>query len=113
MVFTLLATLFVFLVLVYFGVKSARPTYRINRENVINLLDDVLEGRAKTKDWLVFTAIPIRYDASLEAIRISCLDIEERHLLGDASRFLFDRHGLEKLQEIKRELQSVRQHTHL
>lgn len=82
----------------------ARAPYRIGTHQVIRLLDEVLDGKASHKDWLVFTGVPIRYDPELDAIRQRCLALEEAHLLGDASRHLFDPEGLAQLKAIRAEL---------
>ncbi|BFM10448.1 hypothetical protein R50072_06010 [Simiduia litorea] len=113
----MLLTFFVSLVL--FGLVIAasltclRPTYRINAGQLIVLFDQVLTGRASTQDWLVFTAMPIRYDPALEAIRLNCLALEQAHLLGDASRFLFDGEGLEAIRLMRQTLAEQHGSAHL
>jgi hypothetical protein len=86
------------------------PRYRLRRENVILLLEMVLDGRAREKDWNVFVGIPIRYDSELEDIRLRCIEIEQRELIGDVTagrrRHLFTRKGLEELRALLQELRA-------
>lgn len=99
-----------FISLVLFGVVIAafltylRPTYRVNASQLIVLFDQVLAGRASAQDWLVFTAMPIRYDPDLEALRLECVALEQAHFLGDASRFLFDSAGIEAIRLMRQAL---------
>jgi hypothetical protein len=46
--------------------------YRLEKENVVELLSLVLNGNATTNDWEVFLGLPIRHDAILENIRLRC-----------------------------------------
>lgn len=103
---TLAASLLVFALVLGVLLHLRRPLYRINNQNVARLLRAVAAGEARHQDWLVFTAMPIRYDPALEAIRLRCLAVEEAHLLGDQGRYLFDAQGREQLAEILRELEA-------
>lgn len=105
-VITLFASALLFSAVVWLLMYLRRPTYRIGASNILRLLDDVAAGRAKHKDWLVFSAMPLRYDPKLEAIRLRCLEIEEAHLLGDDSAYLFEAEGRRKLAEIADELRA-------
>src|SRR5690554_6504332 len=83
------------------------PTYRIDRNNVIELLQLVVDGRASENDWRVFVSIPLRHDLYLEQIRQQCMDIEERTYMGRRrSGALFSESGLAELREILAELQA-------
>ena len=85
--------------------KVRTPYYRLQRDNVIALLTLVVEGRATDNDWNVFTAVPLRHDPLLEAIRQRCLDIEEQEYTGDATPpYLFTAKGMAELAEILSEL---------
>ena len=87
-----------------------RPSYRIDPHQVILLFDEVLAARATTQDWLVFTAVPIRYDLNLEQVRLRSLALEQEHFLGDASRFLFDSTGLKAIAEMRAEVLELKKH---
>src|SRR5690606_41622699 len=77
------------------------PRYRIQRHNVIALLELVLQGRASENDWRVFAAIPLRHNPALEEVRERCMDIEEREYIGPGRNgFLFSQKGLGVLREI-------------
>lgn len=105
-VIPLLASLLLFGVVLWILLRLWQPSYRIDASNVLRLLDDVASGCARHQDWLVFTAIPIRYDPALDAIRLRCLAIEDAHLLGDEGPFLFDAEGRRLLAEIAAELRA-------
>ncbi|MDN3638569.1 hypothetical protein QWY82_07105 [Simiduia curdlanivorans] len=104
MLLTFFISLLLFGLVIVASLTYLRPTYRVNASQLIVLFDQVLAGRASTQDWLVFTAMPIRYDPDLEAIRLQCLVLEQAHFLGDASRFLFDSTGLEAIAHIRQGL---------
>ncbi|UTA47300.1 hypothetical protein L1F30_14150 [Simiduia sp. 21SJ11W-1] len=103
---TLLATLMLFGAVLWLLMRLKRPSYRIDAGNILRLLAEIEAGRARHKDWVVFTAMPLRYDPKLEAIRLRCIDIEEAHLLGDSSAHLFDTEGRRKLADIAAELRA-------
>lgn len=82
-----------------------RPTYRVERTQVLRLFDQLNAGQLSHREWLVFTAMPIRHDPWLDAFRQRCAKVEDAHLLGDHSRQLFDARGREKLALLRKELQ--------
>lgn len=107
MLATILLSVLVFAAVLsmFFWVRS--PTYRIDRGNVIELLQMVVDGRASENDWRVFVSIPLRHDPYLEEIRQQCIDIEERTYMGKRrSGALFSESGLEELRALLAELQS-------
>lgn len=92
-------------------VRVRTPRYRLDRDNVLTLLDMVLEGRATENDWNVFVGIPIRHDPELEALRLRCLEIERREFIGrgqgpSPGRHLFSREGLRRIEALRQELAS-------
>lgn len=83
------------------------PRYRIERSNVIALLELVLKGEATENDWRVFASVPLGHDPELDRVRNRCLDIEEREYLGARPPgFLFREQGLEELQELLDQLRA-------
>lgn len=86
---------------------KARPSYRVNRGQVLRLLDLVLSNQANLNDWLAFTSVPIYYDPRLEAIRRRCQVLEETELLGGSSAHLFTQRGLAQLRAIRAELNAL------
>jgi hypothetical protein len=101
MLITLTLTILIFFAVLVVLVWVRTPRYRIERANVIALLELVVAGRATENDWRVFAAVPLRHDLQLDEIRERCLDIEEREYVGHGhSRFLFSQQGLRELQEI-------------
>ncbi|MDQ2075060.1 hypothetical protein [Marinimicrobium sp. ABcell2] len=107
MLATILLSALVFALLLGVFVWVRTPRYRINRANVIALLELVLDARAAENDWRVFVSIPLRHDPYLEQIRQRCMDIEERTYVGKRrSGFLFSDQGLAELREILDEIRS-------
>lgn len=108
MLATLVLTVVIFVIVLVLLLWVRTPRYRIERSNVVALLQLVVEGRASENDWRVFVAVPLRHDLQLEAIRERCMDIEEREYIGPSrSGYLFSSRGLAELQEILLDLQQV------
>jgi hypothetical protein len=78
----LLAVFLVLFLPVVLLIILRRPIYRLTRENVIELFDLILSGKAKEQDWLVFVAVKINHDALLEKIRILCVELENTEFKG-------------------------------
>lgn len=107
MLATIVLSVLVFAVVVGLLLWVRTPTYRIDRSNVIELLQMVVDGRASENDWRVFVSIPLRHDLYLEQIRQQCMDIEERTYMGRRrSGALFSESGLEELRALLAELQA-------
>lgn len=84
------------------------PRYRLSRQNVIALLKLILEGRATEHDWRLFSALPLRHDPQLDAVRSRCLEIEDREYVGGRKGgYLFSDRGLAELRDILHELESA------
>lgn len=108
MIATLLLSIIGFAVVlaVLFWVRT--PRYRIERANVIALLELVLAGRATENDWRVFASVPLRHDPALDDIRDRCLEVEEREYRGgEPPKHLFSKQGLEELQTLLEELRAL------
>ncbi|GIX30885.1 MAG: hypothetical protein KatS3mg124_1357 [Porticoccaceae bacterium] len=105
---TFLATLlFTFAVLfgaLLFFWRRGAPVYRVERVNVVRLLELVLAGRAREQDWQVFLGWPIRHDPALAEVQRRCAEIAEREWIG--GRYLFSERGLEELGRLLAELKS-------
>jgi len=100
-IFTLLATLLLVAALTF----GRTPSYRPTRSSVINLLERVVSGHAKTTEWDLFLGLPIQSDPLLEEARIHCLSIHEG-LDGELkaseglANYLYDRQGRERIAEV-------------
>ncbi|NIB41897.1 hypothetical protein HBA55_19990 [Pseudomaricurvus alkylphenolicus] len=82
------------------------PHYRLDEAQVARLLEWMLLGQATENDWRVFCDIPIRHDDFLESIRIRCVELDEKHFIGDShGGRLLSAEGLEQLTEL---LQQIR-----
>jgi len=99
----LLTFVFVLVVLLVF-IRVGTPIYRVERVNIIALLQLVVDGKATDADWDVFAGVPIRHDSELEAVQKRCLEIAERHYIGGRRR-LFSPEGLDELRVILEQLQ--------
>lgn len=108
MIATLLLAIVVFALVLGLLFWARRPSYRIQRSNVIALLELVLSGQASENDWRVFSCVPLSHDPELARVRQQCLEIEEREYLGARPPgFLFREQGLEELQEILKQLRTA------
>ena len=85
--------------------KLGSPFYRVEKSNVIALLELVVSGEATVADWEVFAAYPIRHDPELAEIQARCLEIAELEYLGSRDA-LFTRSGLAQLAKLLEELRA-------
>lgn len=90
--FTLILVVIVLAVFMRFGV----PAYRVERSNVIKLLEMVQAREATDSDWEVFISVPIRHDDELEQVRQQCEVIAERELM-PGGHCQFSEQGLREL----------------
>lgn len=97
-----LTFLLIFSTLLYFLIKGP-PVYRVERVNVIRLLELVVAGQAEVSDWDVFIGYPIRHDLGLADIQRRCIAIGEREYLGGKGK-LFTKQGVAELEAILDEL---------
>lgn len=105
---TLALTIFIFAGVLLTLMWARTPRYRLTRAGVISLLRLVLEGKATENDWRLFSALPLRHNPSLAAVRERCLMIEEREYIGpNRSGFLFTSRGLAELNTILLELEAA------
>ena len=105
MLATIVLSVLVFAVVLGIFSWVRAPIYRIDRSNVIELLQMAVDGRASENDWRVFVSIPLRHDPYLEQIRQECMDIEERTYMGKRrSGALFSESGIEELRALLAEL---------
>jgi len=100
-----LTFLLVFAALLFFLLRGP-PIYRLERDNVIQLLELVVSGQASVNDWEVFVSYPIRHDLRLADIQERCMAVAESHYLGRGGR-LFTAEGIEQLDKILAELKQV------
>ncbi len=103
---TLLLTLCVVVVAMWVFVKVGTPVYRIDRENVIALLELVLSGQATENDWHVFVGVPLRHNSELRDLQKRCAQLAETEFIGLPDGKLFTNRGLAKLEVLLRELKN-------
>ena len=53
------------------------PAYYLEKKNVIKLLEIIIDGTSTSNDLDVFLCVPVRYDHSVEGIRLHCKKINE------------------------------------
>lgn len=107
MLVTLILTIVIFLLVLGTLMWVRTPRYRIERHNVITLLEMVLTGQATENDWQVFAAVPLRHDAALNTIRERCMEIEEHEYMVNNPPFLFSQKGLSELRNVLLELKNL------
>jgi hypothetical protein len=102
-----LTFLFVLFAIIFF-IKIAPPVYRLEKTNIVALLNLVIEGKATDNDWEVFLGMPIRHNDELEAIRMRCSEISEREYIGGSSsiksKHLLTEKGIEEVKNLLAEL---------
>lgn len=105
---TLFLTFLVVLFAIIFFIKIAPPVYRLEKSNIVALLNLVVEGKATDNDWEVFLGVPIRHNDDLEVIRIRCSEISEREYIGGSgsikSKHLLTEKGIEEVKNLLEEL---------
>jgi hypothetical protein len=105
---TLVLTIIIFggTLFLFYWARSQR--YRLNRRDVIRLLEMVLSGQATDNDWRLFSALPLHHNPELDAVRDRCLEIEEREYVGKRkSGLLFSEQGLSEIREVLEELRAA------
>ncbi len=101
---TLLLTFVVVLTAMWVFLRIGSPVYRLNRDNVIALLELVLAGDATENDWYIFMGIPLRHNDVLQAVQQRCSDLGETEYIGDSSATLFTEKGMQALKLILEDL---------
>ena len=83
-------------------IRIGAPVYRVERENIVALLELVINEKATEQDWDVFMAIPIRHNDELSQVQRRCHDIAQAHYVG-GTRVFSDR-GRQLLAQLLSEL---------
>ena len=103
-VLTLLLTFILVSLAMWVFLRLGAPVYRLDKNNVITLLELVLAGNATENDWHVFMGIPLRHCELLQAIQQRCSDLGETEYVGESSATLFTDKGTQALKLILEEL---------
>ncbi|TPE50887.1 hypothetical protein FJM67_10020 [Maribrevibacterium harenarium] len=75
-----LALLFCLLVglLLFFALKKRRlPYYQVSQQDCVRILEQALSGELSEYDWQVFIGFTVTYDEDIEALRLTCAQIDE------------------------------------
>jgi hypothetical protein len=75
-----LALLFCLLVglLLFFALKKRRlPYYQVSQQDCVRILEQALSGGLSEYDWQVFVGFSVTYDEDIEALRLTCAQIDE------------------------------------
>jgi len=107
-ILTLLLTFFFVLLAMVFFWRFGVPVYRVEKQNIISLLELILSGQATEADWEVFSAYPIRHNDELGRVQQHCITIAEREYLGGQG-MLFTQQGLEELSDVLQALKADNQ----
>ena len=88
------------------------PTYRPERDQVVQLLQGLLEGTISASQWDLFIGMPIQHDELLEAVRVKCVTLHEGLDGSDPARegidgYIYDRAGRERIAKILDDLHSI------
>lgn len=102
---TVLLTFCLVLLAVFLFWKLGSPVYRVEKVNVMKLLDLVVAGKATESDWHVFSAYTIRHDLELADVQQRCLEIADREFVGGKGK-LFTPKGQAEIACILEELKA-------
>lgn len=105
---TFLLSLVVVGVALWGFIKLGSPIYRVERVNIMALLELIQKRSATPSDWEVFEAVPIRHCTALAEIQLRCIEIAAREYLGHEKKLFTDR-GLEELAEVLADLRMMEQ----
>ncbi|MFC6634607.1 hypothetical protein [Microbulbifer taiwanensis] len=100
---TLLLSFCIFALIIWALMHMRTPRYRVDRQDFLKVLEDVIVGQADDSEWRVLTGYPMRHDPPLEKLRLECLEIEEAEYTG-GSPYLFTEAGIERLRGVRRRL---------
>ena len=85
--------------------RQGGPSRALTRDKAVQVLEDVLAGKARDIDWLVFMALPVRDDPVLLEVRLRCMEIERQWFSGEGTHrapYLFKRDGLGEIERLLR-----------
>ncbi len=102
---TIFLTLVIVALLFALFVWVKRPYYRVDRQQMIKVLEMALTGQATENNWQMVFGMTIRHSDELEDIRQQACAIEESYALHSSSRvaksgYLFSAKGLAELEEL-------------
>ena len=86
--------------LIFSNLDCWRPlAYYLEKKNVIKLLEIIIDGTSTSNDLDVFLCVPVRYDHSVEGIRLHCKKINESKGFIHPYRLFTDK-GIMKVKKI-------------
>ena len=104
-VISVLVSLITFSLVVFLLLKVRTPRYKVTVESVQSLLEQVLIGQAHSNDWRIFVAYQIRDDASLEAIRKQCVEIDDEEFRSQGE-YILSKQGRDQLRDVLERLRT-------
>lgn len=100
-----LVCLVVMLGLILALVFGRTPSYRPTQEDVLELLSQAKSREVDTVRWYLFLGVPITHDERLEALRLECLDIDDKSSAQPEEGFCgYDKASREKFDGLYRHL---------
>ena len=67
------------------------PYYRVDGERMLKVLEMILTGQATDNDWHTTFGMTIRHSPELEDIRQQCIDVEDKHFVGESTSAIYFR----------------------
>lgn len=108
MLITFVLTLVVAFLLFGLFYYLKRPYYRVEKQQMTRVLQQVLVGEASENDWRMTFGMMIRHSSELESIRQRCITIEEKWYIGrHKPPYLFAQEGLRELEQVLLDLKSL------
>jgi hypothetical protein len=88
-------------------IRVGSPVYRIERDNVIALLELVIAGEATENDWQVFVSVPVRHNKELTDIQKRCVELAKIEYIGGPGNKLFSARGISELEKLLAEIKQM------
>ncbi len=104
---TILAASLVFGLVLWLLLGVKTPRYRVTKQQVQSLLEQVVVGEASSNDWAVFIAYQIRDNPELEKIRAQCVLIDEQEYRS-YGQYLLTARGRDQVEALLRGLMNNR-----
>ncbi|BFM05467.1 hypothetical protein [Halioxenophilus aromaticivorans] len=105
--FTIVATTMVFGLVLWLLLTVKTPRYRVTKQQVQQLLEQVVVGQASGNDWAVFIGYQIRDNPELEKIRAQCVVIDEEEYRSHG-QYLLTARGRDRVEALLRGLMNNR-----
>ncbi|SBT17168.1 hypothetical protein MGA5115_01270 [Marinomonas gallaica] len=106
-ILAVLISFVVFITILLFFIKHRQrmPYYQVDQEGCIKVLQEAVSGSLLERDWHIFIGMQVRYDNEIEALRLACLEVDDRHVINTVTKngkvyMVFSKQGTLVLQDL-------------